>query len=79
MRLGGGGAVVGRRTTWHRSLAWCGCDLGDDRPRGRGGWTICWTSAAALIEIESESLEFKMDAYGFRWFRIGTRDQQTPP
>ena len=27
----------------------------------------------ALIEIEGESLELKMDAYGFRWFRLRRR------
>jgi hypothetical protein len=40
-------------------------DLLDERP--------------AQDEIEGTSLELKLEGYGFRWFRIGTRDQQTPP
>ena len=40
-------------------------DLLDERP--------------AQDEIEGASLELKLEGYGFRWFRIGTRDQQTPP
>jgi glycosidase len=33
----------------------------------------------ALTEIEGESLELKMDGYGFRWFRLLSPDQHTPP
>ena len=33
----------------------------------------------AFHEIEDGSLELKMDGYGFRWFRITTPDQHTPP
>jgi glycosidase len=33
----------------------------------------------ALREIEDRSLELKMDGYGYRWLRIHTPDQQTPP
>jgi hypothetical protein len=33
----------------------------------------------ALREIEGGSLELKMDGYGFRWLRIHSRDQHTPP
>ena len=40
-------------------------DLLDERP--------------ALDEIEGTSLELKLEGYGFRWFRIGTSGQQTPP
>jgi len=40
-------------------------DLLDERP--------------ALDEIRGTSLELKLEGYGYRWFRIGTPDQQTPP
>jgi len=40
-------------------------DLLDERP--------------AIDEIEGTSLELKLEGFGFRWFRIGTSDQQTPP
>jgi hypothetical protein len=33
----------------------------------------------ALDEIDGTSLELKLQGYGYRWFRIGTPDQQTPP
>jgi hypothetical protein len=33
----------------------------------------------ALREIQDGSLELKMDGYGFRWFRLTTPDQHTPP
>jgi glycosidase len=33
----------------------------------------------ALTEINGESLELKMDGYGFRWFRVLSPDQHTPP
>jgi trehalose synthase len=33
----------------------------------------------AIGEINDGSLELKMDRYGFRWFRIMTRDQHTAP
>jgi trehalose synthase len=33
----------------------------------------------ALREIEGGSLELKMDGYGYRWLRIHTPDQHTPP
>jgi maltose alpha-D-glucosyltransferase / alpha-amylase len=33
----------------------------------------------ALTEIKGESLELKMDGYGFRWFRMLSPDQHTPP
>jgi trehalose synthase len=33
----------------------------------------------ALREVEDGSLELKMDGYGFRWLRINTPDQHTPP
>jgi hypothetical protein len=32
-----------------------------------------------LTEIKGESLELKMDGYGFRWFRMLSPDQHTPP
>jgi trehalose synthase len=32
-----------------------------------------------LDEIAGTSLDLKLQGYGFRWFRIGTPDQQTPP
>ena len=38
-----------------------------------------WTNARRSMMIEGTSLELKLEGYGFRWFRIGTRDQQTPP
>jgi glycosidase len=40
-------------------------DLLDERP--------------ALTEITDASLELKLEGFGFRWFRIGMPDQQTPP
>jgi len=40
-------------------------DLLDERP--------------ALDEIDGTSLELKLEGYGYRWFRIGPPDQQTPP
>jgi trehalose synthase len=40
-------------------------DLLDERP--------------ALLELAGTSLELKLGGYGYRWFRIGTPDQQTPP
>ena len=40
-------------------------DLLDERP--------------ALTEIHGRSLELKLEGYGYRWFRIGTPEQQTPP
>jgi trehalose synthase len=40
-------------------------DLLDERP--------------ALDEIDGTSLELKLGGYGYRWFRIGTPDQRTPP
>nr|MBA3738597.1 hypothetical protein [Actinomycetota bacterium] len=40
-------------------------DLLDERP--------------AIDEIEGTSLELKLEGFGFRWFRIGPSDQQTPP
>jgi trehalose synthase len=40
-------------------------DLLDERP--------------ALSELTDTSLELKLGAYGYRWFRIGTPDRQTPP
>ena len=33
----------------------------------------------AFRDIEDGSLELKMDGYGFRWLRINTPDQHTPP
>jgi glycosidase len=33
----------------------------------------------ALDEIDGAALELKLGGYGYRWFRIGTRDQRTPP
>jgi hypothetical protein len=33
----------------------------------------------ALPEIDGEWLESKMDGYGFRWFRVLSPDQHTPP
>ncbi len=33
----------------------------------------------ALRGVEDGSLELKMDGYGFRWLRINTPDQHTPP
>ena len=38
----------------------------------------CWTNAGAR-GVEGASLEVKLEGYGFRWFRIRTPDQQTPP
>jgi hypothetical protein len=32
-----------------------------------------------LDEIAGTSLDLKLQGYAFRWFRIGTPDQQTPP
>ena len=40
-------------------------DLLDERP--------------ALDEIDGTSLELKLGGYGYRWYRIGTPDQMTPP
>jgi hypothetical protein len=40
-------------------------DLLDERP--------------SLGEIDRGSLELKLQGYGYRWFRVGTPDQQTPP
>ncbi|MGH2952300.1 MAG: trehalose synthase, partial [Solirubrobacterales bacterium] len=40
-------------------------DLLDERP--------------ALHEIDGASLELKLEGYGYRWFRIGTPEQRTPP
>ena len=34
---------------------------------------------AALEELEGTAIELKLDGYGYRWFRIGTPDQMTPP
>jgi hypothetical protein len=33
----------------------------------------------ALDEIDGTALELKLGGYGYRWFRIGTPDQRTPP
>ena len=33
----------------------------------------------ALDEIDGAALELKLGGYGYRWFRIGTPDQRTPP
>lgn len=33
----------------------------------------------ALDEIDGAALELKLGGYGYRWFRIGTPDQPTPP
>lgn len=40
-------------------------DLLDERP--------------AVRELDSSSLELKLQGYDYRWFRIATPDQQTPP
>jgi hypothetical protein len=40
-------------------------DLLDERP--------------ALDETRGTALELKLEGYGYRWFRIGTPGQQTPP
>ncbi len=40
-------------------------DLLDERP--------------ALDEIDGSTLELKLSGYGFRWYRIGTAKQMTPP
>ena len=33
----------------------------------------------AFRDIEDGTLELKMDGYGYRWLRINTADQHTPP
>ena len=33
----------------------------------------------ALTELDAGTLDLKMDGYGFRWFRLLSPDQHTPP